>query len=119
MTNEFDQKFIRIDHQFKQIDDKFLNIDVRFDRLESKFDEVLEFLRSFKSETEEKFEFIIENAATKTELNQAITKLEAKMATKEDLLHFTDRFDAKFTDLRHDIVQGIRMADKKFLKFAI
>lgn len=121
-------------------------INPQLDRLEQTTHKILEVLHSvkteltefksemyeFKSETEEKFEFLIENAATKIELGQAVAKLEAKMATKEDLaraiaplatkedlLHFTDRFDAKFADLKHEIIQGIRAADKKFLKFAL
>lgn len=67
------------------------------------------------TETQEQFECIIETAVIKTEFEQAFSKI----ATKDQFIHFTDRLDAKFLDLKHDIITGIRALDKKFLKFAI
>lgn len=158
MANNLDTKFNKIDERFGRLEEtnikilsvlESLQITVTNIQSEMATKSELNVLRSdmleFKETTQEQFEFLIENAATKTELNQAIAKLEAKMvtkedlaraitplatkeelqqirsvmATKEDLLHFTDRFDAKFADLKYEIVQGIRNADKKFLKFAL
>ncbi|OGL63654.1 hypothetical protein A3C09_03750 [Candidatus Uhrbacteria bacterium RIFCSPHIGHO2_02_FULL_47_44] len=71
------------------------------------------------SEIQERFEFMVETAVTKTEFDQTIHDIRCEMATKDQFIHFTDRLDAKFLDLKHDIIAGIRASDKKFLKFAI
>ena len=76
-------------------------------------------MHEFRSETEEKFEFMIENIVMKTEFEQAIHSIRCDMATKDQLIYFTDRMDAKFLDFKHDVIESIRHTDKKFLKFAL
>lgn len=86
---------------------------------------VLSLIRSelhiFKTETEEKFEFIIEHVATKTELSDALANTEQKLmsALNRKTSDMSDRFDAKLSELKRDIVHAVRNTDKRFLKFAI
>lgn len=129
MTNELDSKFSTIENRFDRVETRLSGIDVRLNSLDETNKKILEVLgliktdlkefksemHEFKTETEEKFELIIDGAVTKTEFEQAVTK----MATKDQLIHFTDRIDAKFLDFKHDVIESIRRADKKFLKFAV
>jgi len=108
MTNEMN---LQLNH-LKQTTDKILDV---LQSVKTELTEFKEEMHEFKTETEEKFELIIENAVPRTEFEQAI----AKMATKEQLTHFTDRMDAKFLDLKHAITEGIRRSDKKFHAFAM
>ncbi len=136
IDNRFDgleTKFNGLSTKFNSLETKFDGIEIKFDGLETKFGglektnhQILDILllmkaefTNFKSETEEKFEFIIENAITRVELEQTIKKAIAPLATKEELLHLMDRFDVKLVDLKRDIVYAIRSLDKKFVGFAI
>ena len=122
MKDSIDKKLNGLEQTNRKILDVLESLDSRIASLQSNVETNMvtkaEFFE-FKTETEEKFEFIIENAVTKFELAQVKTDLESKMATKADLLHLTDRMDEKFDHFKRDIIQAIRSTDKKFFKFAV
>ena len=83
----------------------------------TEFNEFKNEMSEFKTETEEKFEFLIKNAATKTELESVRQDLMKTVNIRTSKL--SDKIDAKISDLKSDINKAIRGADKHFLKFAV
>ena len=83
----------------------------------TEFNEFKNEMSEFKTETEEKFEFLIKNAATKTELESVRQDLMKTVNIRTSKL--SDKIDAKISDLKSDINKAIRGADKHFHKFAV
>ncbi len=83
----------------------------------SAFNEFRSEVRVQFSEIQERYEFLIEQAATKQDLHEVEQNLMKALNIKTS--NISDRFDAKIAELKHDIIQAVRGANKKFIGFAI